>query len=98
LGLELGGKGGKFMNKKTIKYSKAPKDIAKAINSAIVIQDFLPSPEELVLKEKIKKITINLSSKSLDFFKNTAKKHHVSYQQMIKEVLDKYSDYYKFKH
>lgn len=86
------------MNKKTIKYSDAPKDISDAISSAKIIQDFLPSPDELILKDKTKKITINLSEKSLSFFKNSAKKHHVSYQQMIKEVLDKYSDYYKLKH
>ncbi len=84
------------MNKKTIKYTKAPKEISDAINNSIIIKDFLPSPKELILKEKTKKITINLSEKSLIFFKNSAKKNHVSYQQMIKEILDKYSDYYKY--
>jgi predicted DNA binding CopG/RHH family protein len=95
LDLEPGGKGEKFMDKKTIKYSNALKDISEAINSSIVIKDFLPSPEKLILKERTKKITINLSEKSLDFFKSTAKKYNVPYQHMIKQLLDKYSDCYK---
>jgi predicted DNA binding CopG/RHH family protein len=83
------------MNKKIVKYSKAPKDIAESINSSKIIKDFLPSPEELILKEKTQRITINLSEKSLNFFREAAKKYNVSYQQMIKQVLDKYSDYYQ---
>jgi len=85
------------MNKKTIKYSNAPKDVAEAIEKSKIIADFLPSPDELVLKEKVRKITINLSEKSLSFFKNSAKKHHVPYQNMIKKVLDRYTEHYNVK-
>jgi len=85
----------KIKKKEIIKYSDSPRDIAEAIDSSKVIKDFLPSPDKLVLKEKTQKITINLSKKSLDFFKNEAKKYNVSYQKMIKNLIDKYSDLYQ---
>jgi hypothetical protein len=34
-----------------LRYLDAPKDIAEAIESAEIIEDFLPSPDELVFKE-----------------------------------------------
>jgi len=39
---------------------------------AKVVSDFLPSPEELVLKEKKTKVTLTLTEKSLNFFKDSA--------------------------
>ena len=55
------------------------------------VKDFLPPPEELVFPErKTIKVTISLSELSVEFFKQQAKKHHVKYQQMIRELLDKY--------
>ena len=80
-----------------IKYKDAPSRIAEAIEEAKVIEDFLPPPSKLVLKEKTKRITINLSEKSLRFFKEYAKQYKVSYQQMIKELLDKYTEYFNLK-
>lgn len=56
-----------------------------------VIPDFLPSPEELALKEKTVKVTIALSKTSVDFFKNEAKKHNTQYQKMIRRLLDEYT-------
>jgi len=53
--------------------------------------DFLPSPEELVLKDETVKVTIALSKTSIDFFKREAKKHHTQYQKMIRRLLDEYS-------
>jgi predicted DNA binding CopG/RHH family protein len=53
--------------------------------------DFLPSPEELVLKDETVKVTIALSKASIDFFKREAKKHHTQYQKMIRRLLDEYS-------
>ena len=44
-----------------------------------VIPDFLPSPEKLTFKENTVKITITLSRKSVEFFKQEAEKHHVQY-------------------
>ncbi len=57
---------------------------------AKVISDFLPSPEELTLHDKKTKVTLTLTEKSLDFFKENAKKHGASYQAMIRRLLDYY--------
>lgn len=54
------------------------------------VPDFLPSPEELALKNQQTKVTISLSSESVAFFKDAAKKHHTQYQKMIRQLLDEY--------
>jgi len=56
-----------------------------------LINDFLPSPEELALKDETVKITISLSKTSVDFFKQEAKKHRTQYQRMIRRLLDEYA-------
>lgn len=56
-----------------------------------VISDFLPSPEQLALKDETVKVTIVLSKSSVDFFKNQAKKHNTQYQKMIRRLLDEYT-------
>ncbi len=38
-----------------------------------VVPDFLPSPEELALKQKNTKVTFSLSSESIAYFKETEK-------------------------
>ncbi len=83
------------MKKKT-NYSKTPNDISKAINSSVLINDFLPPPDKLITKEDNSKVTILLSKKSINFFKDQSKKSGVPYQSMIKKVLDLYAD--KFAH
>lgn len=55
-----------------------------------VIEDFLPSPEELAFKEETVKVTIALSRTSIEFFKKKAAKHDVAYQKMIRRLLDSY--------
>jgi predicted DNA binding CopG/RHH family protein len=55
-----------------------------------VIDDFLPSPEQLALKEQKVKVTISLSRASLRFFKEQAHKHRTAYQRMIRNLLDAY--------
>lgn len=55
-----------------------------------VIDDFLPKPEELVLKEKKIRVTITLTQKSLNFFKKAAQKNGASYQAMIRRLIDYY--------
>ena len=84
-----------FMKKKTI-YTNTPDNISKAINSSIIIDDFLPPPDKLIIKEDNSKVTILLSKKSISFFKDQSKKSGVPYQSMIKKVLDLYAD--KFAH
>lgn len=56
-----------------------------------VIDDFLPPPDQLVLKEDGVKITISLSKKSVDFFKAHAARSKVPYQRMIRSLLDTYA-------
>jgi predicted DNA binding CopG/RHH family protein len=79
----IGEKVKRFMSKR-IQYSDEP------IGEIKLIADFLPSPEELLLKNKNTKITITLSAESVDYFKETAKKHHMQYQRIIRQLLDEY--------
>lgn len=62
-----------------------------------VIPDFLPSPQQLALKEENVKITISLSRESVDFFKQEADKHHTQYQKMIRNLLDVYANNHQVK-
>lgn len=71
--------------KEKIKYTDEPMGKVK------VIKDFLPSPEELALKEETVKVTISLSRASVEFFKNEAKKYNTQYQKMIRRLLDEYT-------
>ena len=71
------------MNKR-IRYSDEP------LGKIKLVPDFLPSPKELALKNKQTKVTISLSSESVAFFKEAAKKHHTQYQRMIRQLLDDY--------
>lgn len=57
---------------------------------AKVIENFLPSPDKLIFKEKKTKVTLTLSQRSLNFFKNSAKEHGASYQAMIRNLIDYY--------
>lgn len=82
------------MTKKII-YKKAPKNIADAISSAQIIQDFLPPPEQLIKKEDNVKVTIVVSKNSINFFKENAQKVGIPYQKMIKTVLDQYTHFYQ---
>ncbi len=78
----------KLMNK-TIQYSDEP------IGDIELVADFLPSPEELALKNQNTKVTISLSSESVAYFKDAAKKHHMQYQKMIRQLLDEYVQHQK---
>jgi predicted DNA binding CopG/RHH family protein len=62
-----------------------------------VIKDFLPPPDQLILKEDGVKVTISLSKRSVDFFKKHAKKSRIPYQRMIRRVLDEYASAYSAK-
>ncbi|KHE92204.1 MAG: BrnA antitoxin family protein [Candidatus Scalindua rubra] len=75
--------------KSKIRYTEEP------LGKLKVIDDFLPPPEELVFKEKNVKVTMSLSKDSIDFFKKEAKKHHTSYQAMIRRLLDLYATHHR---
>ena len=74
--------------KKKIKYSN------EKIGKVGIVNDFLPSPEELIFKEDTVKVTLNLSKASVDFFKDLAKKHGSQYQKVIRNLLDNYTSHY----
>ena len=76
------------------KYSSAPGSLAKAIAEAETVEDFLPPPEELALKEETVKVTLNLSRRSVEFFKESSSRHGMPYQQMVRRVLDLYTERY----
>jgi hypothetical protein len=88
LGPDIGGKGGRFM-KRRIRYTDEP------MGEPRVVKDFLPPPEELILKNDKVKITISLSKSSVDFFKRQAGRHRTSYQKMIRRVIDFYAAHYQ---
>jgi len=71
-----------------IKYANEP------IGNVRVIPDFLPRPEDLVLRDEGVKVTISLSKRSVDFFKSEAKKYNTQYQRMIRRLLDAYAERY----
>jgi len=60
-----------------------------------VVKDFLPPPDQLVLKEDRVKVTISLSKGSVEFFKKEAKKQRISYQKMIRRIIDVYTSQYQ---
>ena len=62
----------------------------EALGEVRVIDDFLPSPEELAFRDEQVKVTIGLSKTSVDFFKQEARQHHTQYQKMIRRLLDAY--------
>jgi predicted DNA binding CopG/RHH family protein len=68
-----------------ISYSNGP------IEEVKVARDFLPPPEELAFREETVKVTIALSKASVEFFKQQAIRHQVSYQKMIRRLLDEYT-------
>ena len=60
-----------------------------------VVKDFLPPPDQLVLREENIKVTISLNKSSVEFFKKEAEKHGTSYQRMIRRVIDWYASQYR---
>ncbi len=62
-----------------------------------IIENFLPPPDQLILKDDGVKVTISLSRRSVDFFKSHAKKSRIPYQRMIRRVLDEYAGHYTTK-
>jgi hypothetical protein len=59
-----------------------------------VVEDFLPPPDQLVLRDDGVKITISLSKRSVDFFKRHAARSKVPYQKMIRSLLDTYAKHH----
>ena len=75
--------------KKKIDYTDEP------MGNPRVVDDFLPSPEELAFKEESVKVTIGLSKRSVQFFKKQARRHHTQYQKMIRRLVDQYAAHHE---
>lgn len=54
----------------------------------------ISSPEQLARIQDKMKVTITLSSITVDFFKREAAKHGTKYQRLIRAVLDEYVGHY----
>ncbi len=76
---------------KKIKYTETPPDVKEAIEGSEVIDDFLPSPDELVFKEDNVKVTLVLSRRSVELFKRYCRKKGYKYQRMIRTLVDQYA-------
>jgi predicted DNA binding CopG/RHH family protein len=75
------------MKKPMVKYSKGE------LGRVRIVEDFLPSPDRLVLREENVKVTLSLSQRSVTFFKRAAqKKRRVPYQRMIRALVDAYAE------
>ena len=76
----------------TAKYEDDPFELGEAAESdMVIVKDFLPPPEALVLKEpETEKITIALSKETVTFFREKAQELGAPYQRMIRNLLDAY--------
>jgi uncharacterized DUF497 family protein len=52
------------------------------------VTDFLPLPDQLILREDSVKVTLSLSRRSVEFLKREAAKRHVPCQRMIRAPVD----------
>ena len=77
------------MKKSDAKYTDEP------IGRIKLIPDFLPAPNDLVMKEETVKVTLSLTKESVEFFKHEALDRHTQYQKMIRILLDQYAAYYQ---
>lgn len=77
-----------------MKTHKKKKYTNTKIGKVKIINDFLPPPEDLVMKEETIKVTLSLSKSSVEYFKDLAQKKHTQYQKMIRILLDKYASHY----
>jgi len=80
------------MKSRTVKYTDEP------IGKVKIIPDFLPKPDDLVLREENVKVTLSLTKQSIAFFKEEAKAHHTQYQKMIRALIDQYAAHYGRNH
>jgi predicted DNA binding CopG/RHH family protein len=97
--LELSGpvtgeKGENFMKKVSRKYTSAPSELAKEMETSIPASDFLPSPEQIaamIQKVEMIPITMNVKKKTLERYKKFAQKRGIKYQVFVATLLDSYA-------
>lgn len=74
--------------KKKIRYTNEPVKLGRRVD------DFLPSPAEIALKAKTRRVTINLNEEGLLLFKREARRMKVPYQKLLRTVVDLYTQHY----
>ncbi len=74
--------------KKKIKYTEEPIKLGRRVH------DFIPSPAEIALRERTKRVTINLNEGSLRIFKKEATRLAIPYQKLLRTVVDLYAHRY----
>ena len=79
----IGENGGNIMSKKI--------NSDEPMGKLTRVKDFLPPPSQLVPREETVKVTLALSKTSVEFFKEEAQKNSVSYQRMIRQLVDEYT-------
>jgi hypothetical protein len=87
--LDSGERGESHMKRKTgkfahVEYTDGP------LGDLVIIEDHLPPPDQIVLKEPNTRVTINLQASNIEYFKREAKRHHTQYQKLIRNVLALY--------
>lgn len=55
-----------------------------------VISDFLPPVHELNFNQETESVTLTLNRRSVDFLKSKASKEHLTYQDVICQLIDNY--------
>lgn len=58
------------------------------------VENFLPTPDQLVFPPRPVKVTIALDRSTIRFFKEKAQKHGAKYQRMIRTLLEQYAARY----
>lgn len=72
--------------------SRKPDNDSKGeTGDANVLEDFVPSPDQLASKQERVKVTLALSRRSVEYFKSEARQRGVSYQRMIRTLVDAYA-------
>jgi predicted DNA binding CopG/RHH family protein len=85
LALAIGARERRFMTERTKRYSDGE------IGDVRIVEDFLPPPDRLTLREDNVKVTLSLSRRSVEFFKREAGRAQVPYQRMIRALVDAYA-------
>ena len=74
-----------------------PKIVEGTFGRMQEVEDFLPSPEELVFSDtpEMVKVTLLLHKETVDFFKGEADRLDAPYQMMIRNLLSEYARRYQ---
>ena len=87
---DTGGKAGKSMKNKTLKYTDDKGEIIGDLRP--IKKGELPSLDQLVDKLRAQtKVTLVLDNEAVAFFKREANKRHTSYQRMIRNLVLSYA-------